>query len=84
MAAKSKNRKRKIETGNPNRAADEAAGRAAYEAYGESRGWVTWNADLMPSWDDCRTDIKIAWMKAAEAVAQFIRRRAAAALPRCE
>jgi hypothetical protein len=43
--------------------------RIAYDAYGESRGWVVFNGDPMPRWEDQSPELKQAWDAAAQAVA---------------
>lgn len=42
-------------------------GRAAYDAYGDSRKWTTANGGSMTKWDDQRDDLKAAWCAAGEA-----------------
>ena len=46
-------------------AADERLGRVAYDAYCEARGG---ECEFMPDWPHLKTDIKVAWMKCAQAV----------------
>jgi len=53
--------------------ADANLGEIAYNAYGESRGWVVFDGSPMPPWDEQRPDILMAWMAAAQAVADHVR-----------
>ena len=48
-------------------------GEIAYNAYGNSRGWKVFNGDPMPSWDEQDTAIQMAWIAAAQAVADAVR-----------
>lgn len=48
-------------------------GRVAYEAYGESVGWITFSGQKMPSWADQNDRLKQAWNSAARAVEQRVR-----------
>lgn len=44
----------------------------AYNAYGESRGWVTFNGDSMPLYGEQSLEIQEAWNAAAQAVAAVV------------
>lgn len=46
----------------------------AYNAYGDNRGWVTFNGDPMPRWEDQTPELREAWNAAAQAVAEVITR----------
>lgn len=46
-------------------------GEIAYEAYGQNRGWQSWDGKPMPTWTDLRPDIQIAWQVAAEAAVLY-------------
>ncbi len=48
-------------------------GRTAYEAYGAAREWRTFAGDLMAPWAVQSSEIRQAWIAAAEAVAQVVR-----------
>lgn len=50
-----------------------AQGITAYQAYGESVGWVNFQGDPMPRWDDLPPPIKQGWVCAAEAVLRQFR-----------
>lgn len=43
-------------------------GRVAYEAYGESVGWITFSGTAMPTWEEQNEKLKQAWNSAASAV----------------
>lgn len=47
-------------------------GMIAYNAYGESRGWVVFNGDSMPTWDEQSPELREAWNAAAEAVRRHV------------
>lgn len=47
--------------------------RTAYGAYGAARGWVTFNGDPMPVWEEQEPDLQEAWRAAATAVAAAVR-----------
>jgi len=49
----------------------ESLGKVAYEAYGEHRGWSTFNGDVMPQWDEQTPELREAWEVAAQAVANL-------------
>lgn len=51
-------------------AAREHLARVAYAAYGDARGWVTFDGDPMPPWEEQSEDIREAWVAAAAAVAE--------------
>ena len=44
-------------------------GKIAYNAYGDNRGWVTFNGDAMPTWEEQTPELREAWDAAAQAVA---------------
>lgn len=46
---------------------DKSLGQVAYEAYGESTGWKTYNGNEMPRWEALGEPIQQAWEAAAEA-----------------
>lgn len=48
--------------------ADLELAKVAYNAYGDSRNWVVFNGDPMPSWEDQRPELQDAWRAAAAAV----------------
>ena len=48
-------------------------GRVAYEAYGESVGWMTFSGTKMPSWEEQNDRLKQAWNSAAAAVEARVR-----------
>jgi hypothetical protein len=47
-------------------------GKVAYEAYGESVGWVTFSGSRMPSWAEQNERLKLAWNAAADAVMRVV------------
>lgn len=49
-------------------AENDKLGAVAYEAYADSRRWLTFDGKEMPRWKDVRDDIKEAWIEAALAV----------------
>ena len=49
-------------------------GRVAYEAYGESVGWTTFQGDPMPAWEEQNDRLKQAWKSAARAVERRVRK----------
>lgn len=44
----------------------------AYQAYGNSVGWLNHLGKPMPRWDDLPPEIKQAWLEAAEAVREAL------------
>lgn len=44
-------------------------GKVAYDAYGKARGWVVFNGDPMPAWEEQSPELREAWDAAAQAVA---------------
>jgi hypothetical protein len=46
----------------------DSLGKAAYDAYCETRAWKSYNGDPLPQWVDVRLDIKVGWVAAARAV----------------
>jgi len=48
-----------------NQARDEQFGRAAYEAYCQSRGWKSVKGEPLPEWSAVKTGIKTSWIRAA-------------------
>lgn len=46
--------------------------RAAYQAYGDERGWKTWDDRDMPEWLDLTQEIQLAWSAAARAVRDLV------------
>ena len=44
------------------------AGRIAYDAYCEARGWQSFNGDPLPPFEQMKPDLQDAWHAAAEAV----------------
>lgn len=46
----------------------EDLGEIAYDAYGDSRGWVVFSGAPMPKWEDQSPELRAAWSAAAEAV----------------
>lgn len=47
----------------------------AYNAYGDSRDWKTFNGDEMPQWDEQSSELREAWKAAAQAVATAVREK---------
>lgn len=56
----------------PRACGEDALGRAAYDAYGNSRKWKTVSGATMPDWVDVEADIKTAWIAAALAVVNCV------------
>lgn len=48
-------------------------GRKAYVAYGEEVAWTSYNGQHMPTWEVLPEKIKIAWIAAAQAIADHVR-----------
>jgi hypothetical protein len=46
----------------------EELGRLAYEAYGDTVGWITFSGTKMPGWAEQNERLRLAWIAAAEAV----------------
>ena len=49
-------------------------GKIAYEAYGTSTKWRTYNDKPMPKWEELTERIQVAWRAAAKTVAIEVRR----------
>lgn len=47
-------------------------GRMAYAAYGSHVGWVNFQGDRMPYFEDLTPKIKEAWQAAAEMVIKYV------------
>ena len=52
---------------------DELLGEVAYNAYCESRGWKSVRGEPLPHWKQQDEALRVAWAKAARAVADSIR-----------
>jgi len=57
---------------------DDDLGRVAYTAYCERQGWKSFSGDQLPSWDEVRLDIKLAWIAAAVSAVEHWRIHGAA------
>lgn len=49
---------------------EDQLGRIAYNAYGDERGWLTFNREPMPTWEEQSRDLKAAWIAAVNAVVE--------------
>ncbi len=47
-------------------------GQEAYQAYGESRGWLTHDGKEMPIWSAVKPEIQAGWQAAAELIANRV------------
>ncbi len=45
-------------------------GKANYDAYCESRKWMSFRGEALPHWEDCPEDIRIGWRNGAVAVVE--------------
>ena len=52
---------------------NERLGQIAYDAYCESRGWKSVRGEPLPHWKQQDESLRLAWVKAAEAVATEVR-----------
>lgn len=53
----------------------------AYEAYGDTVGWVNYQGSPMPKWDDLTEIIKDAWQAAAHAAVVEVGKRVGRTTP---
>ena len=44
---------------------DDELGRVAYTAYCQRQAWKSYSGDQLPSWENVRLDIRLAWIAAA-------------------
>jgi hypothetical protein len=47
-------------------------GEIAYNAYCETRNWLSFSGDPLPKWQEVREDLRVGWRKAAEAVSNAV------------
>lgn len=47
-------------------------GQVGFEAYAVHQGWCNYQGLPIPPWDEVRSDIRAAWERAAEAIADVV------------
>lgn len=54
---------------------DEELGKEIYNAYGDHRNWKVFNGDSMPTWEEQSTELKEAWIAAAQSIVLIFKKK---------